>query len=330
MANFCITGFISYMDRLNELQTFHNSIQFAPKTLNSLLKNKTSLTFGQFQNINIGRDIVRGKSNNSNFAQGFIRNYKNYVNEVLENNLDKIELTKNLTSPQKQDFLTNIEPDKASFCSLIFGDKPTFLLCGDLDYLKPTKEYDILKRKIHVSVKDKDLTFDNTFILNKEKTKQTISDNIEFYKKRLNMKSETSVDEVYETLIGKNSPLLTNDKHDIIGITLGFSPINSVLFQLEQASPNIVKNRKDLDKYKKLMLNELLSEESPYNDFSQGFKNNVASAIRGISDKEKPFRNNFAELGYSSINIVDDDTHNQKIVRSILKTFHNIKSLING
>ena len=78
------------------------------------------------------------------------------------------------------------------------------------------------------------------------------------------------------------------------------------------------------------MLNELLSEKSPYNDFSQGFKDNVASAIRGISDKEKPFKNNFADFGYSSINIVDDDTHNQKIVRSILKTFHNIKSLING
>ena len=330
MANFCITGFISYMERLNGLQTFHNSVPIAPKFSNSSLKNKTSLNFGQIPNVNVGRDIVRMKTKNHVFAQGFVTNYKKYVNEVLENKLDKIELTKNLTSPQKQDFLTNIEPDRTSFCSLIFGDKPTVLLCGDLDYLKPTKEYDILKRKIRVNIKDKDLTFDNTFILNKEKTKQTISDNIEFYKKRLDIKDETSVDDVYETLTGKNSPLLTNDKHDIIGITLGFSPLNSVLFQLEQSSPDIVRNRKNLDKYKKLMLNELLSEKSSYNDFSQGFKDNVASAIRGISDKEKTFKNNFADFGYSSINIVDDDTHNQKIVCSVLKTFHNIKSLING
>ena len=317
------------MDRLNGLHTFNNSIQIAPK-INSFPKNKTSLNFGQIPNANIGRDIVRGRTKKPIFAQGFAANYKNYINEVIEGKLDKIELTKHLTLSQKQDFLTNIEPDKASFCSLIFGDKPTVLLCGDLDYLKPTKEYDILKRKIHVSVKDKDFAFDNTFILNKEKTKQTISDNIEFYKTRLNMKDETSVDEVYETLTGENSPLLTNEKHDIIGITLGFSPINSVLFQLEQTSPNIVNERKDLDKYKKLMLNKLLSEKSPYKDFSQRFKNNIASAIRGISDKEKPFENNFSEFGYSSVNITDDDLHNQKIVRSILKTFHNIKSLING
>ena len=45
----------------------------------------------------------------------------------------------------------------------------------------------------------------NTFILNKEKTKQTISDNIEFYKKRIFMLEKILFDEIKQYLIFKET-----------------------------------------------------------------------------------------------------------------------------
>ena len=51
----------------------------------------------------------------------------------------------------------------------------------------------------------------------------------------MGLDEKASIDDIYEKLVGEDSPLKKQDGYDdLIGVTLGFSPINCILFQLER------------------------------------------------------------------------------------------------
>lgn len=326
MANFYITGFILNMAKISFVQ--HNTfIKNANQATKKELQKASTNELKELPETIIGKDLVHSIEQ-PKFAKNFNTNYHKVINKLLNKHLEKLDLTKNLSKANQQDLLNHLEGDKASFCAFTLGDKPSILLNGKFEYLKSTEKYDIVRRKIKSVTPKKTFVFDNTFILDKEKTKNTISENMDFYRQRLDLKKDASTKEIYEVLTGKNSPLLSNDKHDIIGITLGYSPINSILFHLEQTTPHAPENRNNLNIYKKQLLNQLHSKDSPYHNFNQKFTTAIANSIRNIHSNTP--KSEFTPYGYSYINLLDDDKHNQKIVRSILKTYKSAKSLLNG
>lgn len=285
-----------------------------------------STTNDVISNINLGRDLVRYTRHSPQISTGFEENYKKAVDNMVENHLDKIELTQNLDKNEKKDFLKNISSDRSSFADFTFGAKPALLITGKNEYLKPSQSHDIVRRTLNIPLQDgKSVNIDNTFILNKEKTKQVIEENKILYTKRMNMDDNSTTEEIYSELIGDNSPLLKNEAHDLIGITLGYSPINSVLFQLDNSIPANLEARQNLNTYKTALLNKLYDEDSPYKDLPEGFQKSTAAAIRDIGSDNNAFNTDFTPYGYSCRNIVPDDTHTQRVIKSAINTYKNMQ-----
>ncbi len=282
-------------------------------------------------NAQIGRELVQFSRQTTTIAPVFGVNYEKNVNQIINNHLDKIELTKNLTDEQKKEFINNIKGDESSFVTFALNGKPSLLINGKNQFIKPDKNYDILRRTLIVPIKDKEVKFDNTIILNKKLTKETIKDNRDFYINKMNLNKDATIDEIYNELIGHNSPLKENKEHDLIGITLGYSPINCIIYHLDQNIPQNIELRKNLDTYKKTLINTLLKPDSPYKNFDNDFKKEVAKQIRNIGNKEnqeKTFNTKWDKYGFSYRNIVPDDKHDQKLIRNIIASYKKTQSIL--
>ena len=280
-------------------------------------------------NISAGRDLVEVSRHTPRIAQGFETNYQNTVDNILDNNLDKLELTEDLTDEEKEEFLKNIEGDRNTFVTFAMDGKPSIVLCGKNEFIKPTEKYDIVRRELEVPLKNKTLKIDNTFILNKEMVKETIKENKELFTTRMNMDENSDIDTIYEVLISEKSPLKENKAHDLIGIVLGYSPKNSVLYQLDNSIPNNIDARKHLTSYKKIMMKKLYAQDSPYKNFDNRFKETIARDIIRIGNGEKPFNTNWSTYGYTCRNIVTDDKHSQKLIKNITKSYKKAQKIIN-
>lgn len=277
----------------------------------------------------IGRDLIRFATQSPTIAQGFENNYISTIDDLMVNHFDKLDIAQNLTPQEREILLKNVD-DKGSFIACMLGYKPSTIIDGKHNFLKQSDKFDYITRTVNVPVNDKIVAFDTTMILNKEKTKDTIAENLDFYVKRMNMKVNSSVDDVYNELTGKNSPLKSNDAHDIIGITLGYSPINSIIFQLEKNMQGSYNSRNDIPNFKNKLLNTLMSDNSPYNNFDNKFKSDIATAIRNIAQNDKLFETPYSKFGFCYVNFVPDSLYEQKVIKSVTNTFHSAKSIINS
>lgn len=239
------------------------------------------------------------------------------VNDIINNHLDKMELTKGLSKDEQKNFRnTLLSSDKTTLAHFMFDKKPSVLLNGECPYFKNNDQYSFVRRTIEIPLKNhKTYIANNIFIINKELTKQTIDENKELYTKRMKLDADTPTEEIYEELIGENSPLKYQEGYDdIIGVTLGFSPINSVLFQVEQDIPNKLELRKQPRRYAKELDKSFNSANSPYKDFSDEFKTNIQTSIDYI--KNHSFRKpDLGPIGYAYIHIAPDKNHTQKIIK---------------
>jgi hypothetical protein len=240
-----------------------------------------------------------------------------------------MDLTKNLSKAEQEELRKNIIPnDKPTLLNFMFDAKPSILLSGEHPYFRSDDKYDVVRREGNVKApNEKPVKLVNTFILNKELVKNTISENKELYTRRMNMHNESSVDDVYKKLIGDNSPLKKMHGYDdIIGVTLGFSPINSMLFQLEQDIPNHVEMRMKPDLYFRELYNKLNDKESPYATFSKSTKTNMENFIKSPRQNQakKP---DLSTIGYSYIQIVADKKHSDKIIEKAEKVLETVENL---
>ena len=160
----------------------------------------------------IGRDLVRFATQSPTISQGFEDNYISTIEDLMYNHFDKLEITKNLTPQECKKLYKNID-DKASFVACALGYKPGTVIDGNYSF-KQSDKFDYVNKTVKVPVNNKTLSFDTTIILNKEKTKEIISENADFYIRRMGMEPNSSVEDIYNELIGENSPLKGNDEHD--------------------------------------------------------------------------------------------------------------------
>ncbi len=280
-------------------------------------------------NISNGRNFVQFMRHRPVIAQGFETNYQNTVDTILDKHLDKLELTQNLTDDEKETFLINLDKDRNAFVTFALDGKPSVVLCGQNDFIKPSGKYDIVKRELNIPLKSKTIKINNTFILNKEMVKQTIETNKELFTKRMNLNPNSDIDKIYETLISDKSPLKENEAHDLIGVVLGYSPKNSILFQLDSSIPNNIDARKNLNSYKKIMMQKLYEKDSPYKNFDDSFKESIARDIVNIGNGEKPFNTDYRTYGYTCRNIVTDETHTQNLIKNITNSYKKAQRIIN-
>ena len=239
------------------------------------------------------------------------------ANDIIKNQLDEMELTKDLSEIEQEDFRKNLFAcDKPTMLQFFCDKKPSVLLTGDFPYFENNEKYDFVRRTITASLKNNRVKeLNNTFVINKELTKKTIEDNKELYTKRLGFEDESSVEDIYNTLVGESSPLKKQEGYDdIIGVTLGFSPINSILFQLEKRIPNYLDVRRQSYLHSEMLKKELYSRDSVYNNFSLDFISKISDAIDDIK-RPQSRRRDLTPTGYSYIQFVSDDKHTTKIIR---------------
>lgn len=248
------------------------------------------------------------------------------ANDIIKNHLDEAELTKDLDYGEQEDFRKNLFAcDKPTLLQFFCDKKPSVLLTGDFPYFENTEKYDFVRRTITSPLRNNRVKeLKNTFVINKELTKKTIEENKELYTKRLDLEDESSVEVIYNTLVGENSPLKKQEGYDdIIGITLGFSPINSVLFQLEKRIPNYLDVRRQSYLHSEMLKKELYSRDSVYSNFSMNFISNVSDAIDEIK-RPQSRRADLSPTGYSYIQFVSDDKHTTKIISDSEEILKNI------
>lgn len=258
----------------------------------------------------------------------FENDFYNTSNDIINNHLDKMELTKDLTKSQQQSFKKNLfSTDKPTLLNFFMDTKPSVLLAGKFPYFKNNDKYSFVRRTLKTPTRTSIVESPNIFILNNKLTKQTIDENKELYTKRMDLEPDTPTDEIYENLIGENSPLKQQHGYDdIIGITLGFSPINSILFQLEQNLPEKGSTRRSPILHANLVDKEFNSENSPYKDFSEDFKSNVQSSIDFI--KKNSFKKeDLYPIGYSYIQLAPDEKFTQKLINNAQSNLKKAKEI---
>lgn len=244
--------------------------------------------------------------------------FYNCANNIINHHLGKMELTKDLNEAEQKDFRKNLfSGDKPNLLQFFNDKKPSVLLSSDFPYFENNDKYDFVRRTLTSTIKDNKTTqFHNTFIINKELTKETIKENQELYTKRMGLNNDASVDDIYEKLVGEDSPLKKQDGYDdIIGVTLGFSPINCVIFQLERNLPDRLDLRRRPHIQSEILKRELYSEDSVYRNFNFPFLTKVENAL---DDLKRPHgrKIDLSNVGYMSIEFVPDQKHTQKIIRN--------------
>lgn len=298
-----------------------SSINFAPtikssntpqSTINKQIEQPQVQKLREFPSYYCSNINFNGKYYSIDFEFDFCKASKN----IIDNHLDKMELTKGLNKKEQKDFQKNLfTNDKMTLMHFMYDKKPSILLNGEFPYFKNNEKYSFVRRTLDIPLPDnKSYLSNNTFAINNELVKQKIEENKELYTKRMGLDENSSTEEVFEELIGENSPLKYKDGYDdIIGITLGFSPINSILFQVERDIPNVIELRRRPTIYKEKMDNSFNSETSPYKDFSKEFKSDVQSSIDNL---DKYFRKpDLTPIGYGYIHIAPDEKHTQKIIK---------------
>lgn len=177
------------------------------------------------------------------------------------------------------------------FFSTLKGDKPSSIISlsgRDLGFLNKvntksgTGNFDFL----HIPDDSAPLCF----MLNKNKVLEVINKNKSLYTTRLNLDASSSSEMIYEKLAG----ILQKDYlayHDVTGVTLGFSPKNSMIFELSRDISSDIA-RYDVQTYKKLLLNKLYSADSPYKGLKKSELDELADAIRSYSPDNKCWPNN--------------------------------------
>lgn len=171
------------------------------------------------------------------------------------NNSKKLIFDK-LSPIEKKEFksLVNyIFKDNKDVLTTLLGHKPTTLLYDsrfDKKLAAFNKYKKLLESKnIKFSIGKDIRGFDECYIFNLPKLKQTVEKNIQFYKLALGDKTLTK-DEVVKMITKKNGLLYqTGGRHDILGVTLGYPAADSIIHHIECLTCGYGDRIAELEKY---------------------------------------------------------------------------------
>jgi len=201
--------------------------------------------------------------------------FENQLNDLRTNNFEGLEIVQNLSIQERKNLVETLVQDcnVANFVLVSTGNKPAVWIRGKLPEAFAHKNFDLIKFK---------KSSDDMIVLNRNIVKNVIKENFEIYQKRLHLDKNATVNEVYNVL--KNPKIFKkclNDAHDLVGLTLGYPRDCSLLFQLNMCDNSKILVDKELAKidFKKI----LISKESPYKDFDNGFKNHLLCQIEKMN-----------------------------------------------
>lgn len=188
-------------------------------------------------------------------------------------NLREMSALKNLSdnniSLLKNVFIESIA-DANAFFSTISGIKPAAIItsfAGNMEFLNNIPNFDFIHERKY--------GYNNSFIINKKAVMQIIEKNKGIFTSRLNLAPETPTEVVYR--VNRNN-LFNRANHDLIGITLGYPPIDCMIFQLGIFS-GLNKQKTPLSHY---LLHKLYAQDSVYKNLDKETFEQLDRAIRNL------------------------------------------------
>lgn len=220
------------------------------------------------------------------------------VENLQENGFEGVEILNRLTPEERKIFVEALEYDSVNGTFSIFasGEKPGAIFAGSDEFMSlinkiKGNDFDVVNIRL-----EGDFSFhsggnenyiNNAIVLNKNMTKSVIAENKEFFARRMGLKDNSSVDEIYAKLIAEDGPLKLGSNSDLLGMVLGYPKTSTMIFQLEgYISGDVIQLRyhKDLTPYKKELIKVLYSENSPYKNMSPEFKADLESKINSMTE----------------------------------------------
>lgn len=220
------------------------------------------------------------------------------VENLQENGFEGVEILNRLTPEERKIFVEALEYDSVNGTFSIFasGEKPGAIFAGSDEFMSlinkiKGNDFDVVNIR-----HEGDFSFhpggnenyiNNAIVLNKNMTKSVIAENKEFFARRMGLKDNSSVDEIYAKLIAEDGPLKLGGNSDLLGMVLGYPKTSTMIFQLEgYISGDVIQLRyhKDLTPYKKELIKVLYSENSPYKNMSPEFKADLESKINSMTE----------------------------------------------
>lgn len=201
------------------------------------------------------------------------------------------------------------------------GNKPsTTIITGSYFYELKSKILKNLKLSEEIDfIKTNENNIKSLLLVNKHELFKIIEKNKSIYTSRLGLPAKSSVEEIYTELKDFSKKTKKHIPEDLFGITLGFPPKDSIIFQLERISGMSYEQRKQ-PYFAKNILKTFHSDKSPYMDLEPSLKQEIEEAINNISLKningsiKKDFNNNEY---FQFINYTNDDKELSRILNSI-------------
>ena len=292
----------------------------------------------EFIHKNISRNDIPLKKRILSKLYYFLLKYlsPDYNFEILRSielrNFKKIKFFKNL-SEEEIELLNNALRcgEEPVFFATMTGKKPACLIGRDnvnLNFLKKLNQNGSFNKDFDIHLLEPEGNSPLVYIFNRKKTLEIIQSNKNLYISRLGLPKETPVDEIYRKLIdGGNQYLDCTHKgkfNDLVGVTLGFPKMSSMMFQLEKSciKDNMYTIRHKKDLYKKLLLEILNSDKSPYKNLPKDEFNMLKNAIENYKNKRSSLKSKI----YQFVELTDEPQEIQRIKNEI-NTFNQEFSL---
>jgi len=238
--------------------------------------------------------------------------YSKNVREALEyKNFSKIKYFKDFNFFQKIKSIYKLKKAGVAeeFFATLNGNKPACYFSNKqgLTYLEKNKEFladfDVICNK------------QDYLIFNKKKLREIISNNKDIYSTRLGLKKDATVEDIYNNLLNPETFNKDASRHDLLGITLGFSKYSSMMFELEQMAQLSYLDRNNPSKYKEVLLKILRGENSPYKNLNKVDYKKLEKCIESYTGQNISFNKGC----YNFVNLANDSKETVRIEEEIRK-----------
>lgn len=314
------------LTRLRRQDTVTPNPESAPKTEDPSSAKPHSDSASQVHDVDSPEALARAKK----AADDLFQKVKN----LQENGFEGVEILNRLTPEERKIFVKALAYDSVNGTFSIFasGEKPGAIFAGSDEFMSlinkiKGNDFDVVNIR-----HEGDFSFhsggnenyiNNAIVLNKNMTKSVIAENKEFFARRMDLKDNASVDEIYAKLIAEDGPLKLGGNSDLLGMVLGYPKTSTMIFQLERGiSGDVIQLRyhTDLTPYKKELIKVLYSENSPYKNMSPEFKADLESKINSMTEI-KHARDVLGGFGeYPFIYFVDEPSEIARIRGNIERT----------
>ena len=234
-------------------------------------------------------------------------------------NYTRLSVLKDLSPDEIKILYKSSYNDASCFFPTLTGHKPACILGDgqDLSFLTKIKDNAAWGDKLDIVHLAKTNT---TYILNKEKVLEVIQRNKDFYICRLGLPKESPLEDIYSYMLQHKDKVFNccceGNYQDIVGITLGFPRMSSILFQLEHltGSNSMFLLREDPAQYRKVLLSVLNNNKELYENLSPNEYNEIVQAIRNyVPIKTKTLANKY----YQYVKLANEPEEFARIEQSI-------------